>query len=141
MDYALRIIDVIAPVLVISSFGYAYGRLRRPDMTWINLLSTDLLFPLLIYTAMASKDFDIREFLPLIAGGLLVMLGAGLIAWGASRMLGCDPRAFVPPAMFCNAGNMGLPLTLLAFGQDTLPAAVALFLTSNLSQFTLGIRI
>jgi predicted permease len=36
---------------------------------------------------------------------------------------------------------MGLPLTLLAFGQEALPAAVALFLTSNLSQFTLGIRI
>jgi predicted permease len=141
MEYALRIIGIITPVLVVSSIGYAYGRLRRPDMTWVNRLSIDLLFPLLIYTAMASKDFDLREFLPLIAGGLLVMLGAGLIAWGVSRMLGYNPHAFVPPAMFCNAGNMGLPLTLLAFGQEMLPAAVALFLTSNLSQFTLGIRI
>ncbi|MDR0440856.1 MAG: AEC family transporter [Candidatus Accumulibacter sp.] len=141
MEYALRVIGIITPVLIIFSIGYTYGRLRRPDMTWINLLSTDILFPLLIYTAMASKDFDIREFLPLIAGSLLVLFGAGLIVWGISWISGCNPRALVPPAMFCNAGNMGLPLTLLAFGQEALPAAVALFLTSNLSQFTLGIRI
>jgi predicted permease len=57
-------------------------------MTWINRLNTDLLFPLLIYTAMASRDFDILDFLPLMGGGLLVLTGSGLIAWGTARLLG-----------------------------------------------------
>ncbi|MDR0578294.1 MAG: AEC family transporter [Candidatus Accumulibacter sp.] len=141
MELILRIVGIITPVLIISAVGYAYALLRKPDMTWINRLSTDLLFPLLIYTAMASKDFDIREFLPLIVGGLLVLLGSGAIAWGVARLLGYNPRAFVPSMMFSNVGNMGLPLTLLAFGPETLPAAVALFMTVSLSHFTLGIRI
>lgn len=141
MELVLRIFGIITPVLVISVMGYVYARLRRPDMTWINRLCTDLLFPLLIYTAMASKDFDILEFLPLIGGNVVVLLGSGLIAWALARRLGYNPRAFVPPVMFSNVGNMGLPLTLLAFGPETLPAAIALFMTCSLLHFTLGIRI
>lgn len=80
MELALRIIGIITPVLIISAMGYAYARLQKPDMTWINRLSTDLLYPLLIYTSMASKDFNIRDFLPLIGGGVLVLAGSGLIA-------------------------------------------------------------
>ena len=80
MDLVLRIIGIITPVLIISAMGYAYARLQKPDMTWINRLSTDLLYPLLIYTSMASKDFNIRDFLPLIGGGVLVLAGSGLIA-------------------------------------------------------------
>ena len=56
-------------------------------------------------------------------------------------MLGYNPHAFVPPIMFTNVANMGLPLTLFAFGPSTLPAAVALFMTFSLLHFTLGIRI
>ena len=33
MELVLRIIGIITPVLIISAIGYAYGRLRRPDMT------------------------------------------------------------------------------------------------------------
>jgi predicted permease len=141
MELALRIIGIITPVLIISVIGYAYARLRKPDMTWVNLLSTDLLFPLLIYTSMASKDFKILDFLPLIAGGLIVLFGSGLIAWGAARLLDYNPRAFVPSMMFSNVANMGLPLTLLAFGQEMLPAAVALFMIFSLAHFTFGIRL
>ncbi len=141
MDLVLRIIGVITPVLIIAVIGYAYGRIRQPDMTWINRLCTDLLFPLLIFSAMASRDFHILDYLPLIGGGLIVMLGSGLIAWGAARLLGYNPHAFVPPIMFSNVANMGLPLTLFAFGEAMIPAAVALFMTFSLFHFTLGIRI
>lgn len=141
MELVLRIIGIITPVLVISAAGYAYGRFRRPDMTWINRLSTDLLFPLLIFTAMAAKDFYILDYLPLMLGGIALMLGSGLIAWGAAKLLGYSPQAFIPPMVFTNVANMGLPLTLFAFGSEMLPAAVALFMIFSLANFTVGIRI
>ena len=141
MELVLRIIGIITPVLIISAMGYAYGRFRKPDMTWINRLSTDLLYPMLIFTAMASRDFHILEYLPLIGGALIVLLGSGLMAWGVARALGYNPHAFIPPMMFTNVANMGLPLTLFAFGQSMLPAAVALFMIFSLVHFTLGIRI
>jgi hypothetical protein len=49
-----------------------------------------------------------------------------------------DPRTFVPPMMFNNCGNMGLPLAALAFGAPGFAAMVALFTISNLLHFTLG---
>ncbi len=141
MELVLRIITIITPVLVISAAGYAWGRLRRPDMTWLNRLSTDLLFPLLIFGAMAARDFHILDYLPLIGGGIAVMIGSGVIAWGVARLLGYNPHAFVPAMVFTNVANMGLPLTLFAFGAQMLPAAVALFMIFSLVHFTIGIRI
>lgn len=141
MEIVLRIIGIITPVLIISAFGYAYGRVVRPDMTWINRLSTDLLYPMLIFTAMAAKDFHILEYLPLIGGSAVVLLGSGLLAWGVAHFLGYNPHAFIPPMVFTNTANMGLPLTLFAFGPAMLPPAVALFMISSLAHFTIGIRI
>lgn len=66
----------------------------------MNHLITELLFPLLIFTAMASKDFRILDYLPLIGGALLVIIGFGLIAWGVAKALGYNPHAFIPPMMF-----------------------------------------
>lgn len=141
MELVARIIGIITPVLIISAMGYAYARISRPDMTWVNRLSTDLLYPLLIYTAMASKDFHIVTYLPLIGGALLVMAGSGLLAWWIARLLNYNPHAFIPSMVFTNVANMGLPLTLFAFGQEMLPAAVSLFMIFSLVHFTIGIRI
>lgn len=141
MDLVFRIVGIITPVLVISAIGYAYGRLRNPDMTWINRLTTDLLFPLLILNAMAAKDFHLLEYWPLLLGGLVMTLGSGALAWAVARLFGYNPHAFIPPMMFTNTANMGFPLTLLAFGEDMLPAAVAIFMISCFLHFTLGIRI
>ena len=52
-----------------------------------------------------------------------------------------DPRTFVPPMMFNNCGNMGLPLAVLAYGAAGFSAMVALFTISNLLHFTLGVWI
>jgi predicted permease len=67
-----------------------------------------------------------------------VVLGSGLLAWPVARLMRVDARTFVPPMMFNNCGNMGLPLAALAFGEPGFGAMVALFSISNLFQFTLG---
>ena len=141
MDLFLRIVGIITPVLVIAAVGYVYGRLLRPNMAAVNRLSTDVLFPALIFSAMAAKDFVIVDYLPLLAAGFAMHLGSGAIGWGAARLLGYNAHAFVPSMMFTNTANMGLPLTLFAFGPALLPPAVALFMVSSLLHFTLGIRI
>jgi hypothetical protein len=49
-----------------------------------------------------------------------------------------QPKTLAPTMMFKNAGNMGIPLMVLAFGEAALPAAVVLFLVENLLHFSLG---
>lgn len=141
MDLILRIADVIIPVFLMVAVGYAYARKAAPDMTVFNRIALDVLAPVLVYTALASKDFRITEHLPLLVGGTVLILGGGLLAWPMARLFGAQPRTLVPVVMFNNCGNMGLPLALLAFGPAHFGAAVALFSVSNLFHFSIGARI
>ena len=133
-----RILGIFLPVLVVIVVGYGYARRVKPDMTQVNRLSMTILAPALVFSALASKDFDVGANLRLMVGSVGVVLGSGLLAWPVARMLKVDYRTFVPSMMFNNCGNMGLPLAVLAFGTAGLPAMVALFTISNLLQFTLG---
>jgi malate permease and related proteins len=141
MELVDRIAQVIVPVFLVVAIGYVYARRQKPDMVAFNRIVLDLLSPLLVYTALAGKDFHLREHLPLLAGGALLILASGLVAWIVSRAAQTQARTLVPVVMFTNCGNMGLPLALLAFGPQGLGAAVALFSISNLLHFSLGSRI
>jgi malate permease and related proteins len=101
-------------------------------------MNMEVFVPALILSSLSRRDFSLRENQGLILGTLGVVLVSGLLAWPVARLLRVSPRTFVPPMMFNNSGNMGLPLALLAFGERMLPAAVAMFVTSNLLQFTVG---
>lgn len=141
MDLIARIADVIIPVFLIVAIGYGYARRKAPDMSTFNRVSLDVLAPLLVYSALAAKDFHLAEHWTLLLGGTVLILGSGLLAWPLSRATGVQPRTLVPVVMFNNCGNMGLPLALLAFGSEHFGAAVALFSVSNLLHFSLGARI
>lgn len=140
-----RILTIILPVFITIAIGYGYARWRgegvRTEMAAVNRISMDILCPLLVLTAFASKDFDLAGNLELIVAGILISLGSGLLAWPLARMLGYDLRSFVPPMMYNNCGNMGLPLAALAFGSAGLSAAVALFMAGSLVYFSFGIKI
>ena len=134
----LRILGIIVPVFSVVALGWLYGRRAKPDMAWVNRISMNVLAPALIFSILSSKDFDLYAYGPLIAGAAGVVLGSGVLAWPFVRVLRIDYRTFLPPMMFNNCGNMGLPLAALAFGPQGLAAMVAVFTVSNLLQFTLG---
>lgn len=140
-----RIIGIIMPVLTIVGAGYGYARLRgtpvRADMTAVNRVSMEVLCPLLIFTALAGKEFDLAANGVLILAGGVISLGSGLLAWPIACLLGYDVRSFVPPMMYNNCGNMGLPLALLAFGSSGLPGMIAMFMVCTMVYFSVGIII
>ena len=133
-----RILGIILPVFSIIAVGYFWGRRVQPDMGMVNRISMNVLAPALIFSALSSKSFDVFGDAPLILGSIGIVLGSGLLAWPFAKLLHQDPRTFVPPMMFNNCGNMGLPLAVLAFGEQGFGPMVALFVVSNLLHFTLG---
>ncbi len=141
MDLIARIAEIIVPVFLIVAIGYGYARRKPTDLVVFNRIALDVLAPLLVYTALASRDFDLDGQVPLLVAGTVLILGCGLLAWPLSRATGAQARTLVPVVMFNNCGNMGLPLALLAFGPAHFGAAVALFSVSNLLHFSIGARI
>lgn len=138
LDLIYRILGIIFPVFAIVVVGYLYSRRYKPDMSVGNQLNMDLFTPALILGIMSASDFSLANYSGLAVAGLLVMLGSGIIAWPVARVLGFQWKTFVPPMMFTNSGNMGIPLILLAFGKSALPAAIVLFALENFLHFTLG---
>lgn len=141
MELLARIAQVIIPVFLIVAVGFFYGRRARPDLSSFNRIVLDVLAPMLVYSALAARDFRLQDHTALLAGGVLMILGCGALAWLLARATQTQPRTLVPVVMFNNCGNMGLPLALLAFGAPNFGAAVALFSVSNLIHFSLGARI
>lgn len=135
---ALRILSIVFPVFAVIGIGWWYGRVKRPDIQVTNQISMDVLVPALVFSALASRSFDFEHYGRLALAGALVILGSGLLAWPVARFLRVEARTFVPPMMFNNSGNMGIPLIVLAFGEAALPAAIILFLVEMILHFSLG---
>ncbi len=139
MNIALRIVEIVLPVLVIIVMGYAIGRLwNKPDMRVVNRLNLDVFGPFLVLANLSDKSVDLLSLWPLVVASIVIVLGSGLLAWPFAKISHQSARTFVPPMMFNNCGNMGLPLALFAFGPVGVAGMVALFTTSNLLHFTVG---
>lgn len=134
-----RIAGIILPVFSVIVLGWLYAWRVKPEMSTVNRISMNVLAPALVFSALASKSFDVGANKLLLLGSVGVVLGSGLLAWPVARLMHANVRTFVPPMMFNNCGNMGLPLAALAYGTAGFSPMVALFTISNLLQFTLGI--
>lgn len=133
-----RIVSIVFPIFLIVAVGFLYGKRNKTDMSAANKLNMEIFLPALIFYALANKSFALADNLPSVIGSLVIVFGSGLIAWPIVRLLGYETKTLIPPIMFNNVGNMGLPLMLLTFGEKALGAAIVLMLIVTLLQFALS---
>jgi len=126
-------VDVILPVVVMAAVGGLVGRWRTVIAEPISTLVFYVFSPALIFRSMADTDLEPGLSLRIVAAAWLLFFAA----WGVtalwSTLVRHDSReraAFALTVTAMNAGNMGLPIALLAFGETGLEIAV-LFLVSN----------
>ncbi|MBS9403904.1 AEC family transporter [Halomonas sp. TRM85114] len=134
-----QILATLLPVFLISGCGTLYGHFRTPDIRGMNTLNMELFVPMLVFAVLADGQAPLEEYAKLALGGVVIVLGSGLVLWPVVKWLKLNPKTFLPPMMFNNSGNMGIPLLLLAFGESALPAAVVLFIVEMLLHFSVGL--
>lgn len=139
LESLLRIVGIIFPVFACAGLGTLYGWRFRPDMSVVNKLNMDVFAPLLIFWALMDKPFNFMHYSGLAIGGVAVILGSGLLLWPLAKLFNFNLKTFLPPMMFNNSGNMGIPLILFAFGEPMLQAAVVLFIIEMILHFTVGL--
>lgn len=137
----LRVAHVLVPVFALVALGFFYARRFSADIQVANELNMRLFVPALIFDSLTQKNFDISAHPWILLAGVMVIFGSGLLSWPIARLSKQSVASFVPPMMFNNSGNMGLPVALLAFGVPGLQLALILFMVENLLHFTLGVRI
>lgn len=134
-----QIIATLLPVFLIAGCGTLYGRFRTPDIRSLNTLNMEIFVPMLVFAVLADRQAPLAEYAGLALGAAVVVLGSGLVLWPLVRLLRLEPKTFLPPMMFNNSGNMGIPLLVLAFGEAALPAAVVVFIVEMLLHFSVGL--
>ena len=133
------IFAVIAPVFLCAAVGVIWARRGVAFETeFVTRLVTNVGFPCLIFFSLVKMDLDWTTFGQMAFASLITTLAFGLAAAPMLRAAKLDLRAFLPSMMFANTGNMGLPLCLLAFGEEGLALAISYFVVSALLLFALG---
>jgi len=131
---------VLAPVFIVAGIGFAWARSGHVYPTdFIARLVMTIGTPCLVLSTLSRTNLEPVAFGSMALACVLAMTAMGLLGTLLSRLFGQDWRVLVPAFMFPNTGNMGLPISLYAFGEQGLALAVAFFLTLSIFQFTLGI--
>ncbi len=133
---------VIAPVMICAAVGFGWARspleypgdfVRRMVM-WIGT-------PCLILATLDQVEIPSALLLQTGAAAVTVVAITMVVFGILLRVLGLDRAAFLPPLLFPNCGNMGLPVALFAFGDTGLALALAFYVAMTLMHFTLGMVI
>ncbi|MDX1598085.1 MAG: AEC family transporter [Marinobacter sp.] len=134
-----QILSTMLPVFLIAGCGALYGRYRTPDIKGLNTLNMELFVPMLVFAVLADQQAPLQEYTSLAFAATVVVLGSGVVLYPLARVLKLDLKTFLPPMMFNNSGNMGIPVLVFAFGEAALPAAIVLFVVEMLLHFTIGL--
>ena len=136
------LVAIILPVLLCALLGYGWAKLGKPfDTDFVTSLVMYLGTPCLIVSTFLKSPPEPAAFGEMTLASLLVFMLCGAGAWIFLLACRLPARDFLPVITFPNAGNMGLPLCLFAFGEEGLALGIVFFTLASLLQFTFGAAI
>lgn len=138
-DLLANLAAVLAPSLVVTLAGYVWARGGWAfDQDFVTRLVVNVGTPALVFSALTRAPLSAAELTSLGVAAFLAMALCGLIGAAALRAARLHVAVCLPAAMFPNTGNMGLPISLFAFGDKGLALATVYFAVSAILQFTAG---
>lgn len=140
MHLAFIVIEIVAPVFILAGIGVAWVKSGLEyRVKFVSQLAMKLALPALIFMALVSTELNASDIARIAVAALVAHLVLIPVFWVLTRLAGLDRRVFLAPLIFGNTGNLGLPLSLFAFGQMGLEIAVIVFAVSLVLCFTYGI--
>ncbi|WP_424934260.1 AEC family transporter [Amaricoccus macauensis] len=134
--------QILAPITIVVLIGFFLNRRGViTDGRTISSLVVTVASPSLIFSSLTSGHVPPGSIQTMAMAALLCLACAAAIGLVVLKATGGPVRSFLPPLMLPNAGNMGLPLAVLAFGPEGMSFAAAFFMTVTLVQFSVGLSI
>ena len=136
--------EVILPVLAVAVVGGWVCRRLGIGAQPVSSLAFFLFSPALVYSSMSTIELggsDTLRIAAVTAGGAAITT---VLALAVAAALGHDAEtraAIAVTAGMPNAGNLGLPVSLLAFGAQGLQVAIVVFVTSSFIVNSLGVGV
>ena len=134
-----QLIPIIAPVVICALLGYGWARSGLPfEREFVTRVIMNIGSPCLILNGITGLDVDARAFGSMLVMAITILVTCSLIGMAVLLIARQPLRSFLPPVVFGNTGNLGLPLCLFAFGSEGLGLAIAFYLVYSVTQFVFG---
>ncbi|NML16205.1 AEC family transporter [Azohydromonas caseinilytica] len=136
----LRIAALLLPVVACASVGSYWAWKKKPfPGEFISVLAANFATPALVFHTLLTTPLGGQALLQAGTATVLGFLIAAALAALALRLLKLPVLGLLPAAVLPNSGNLGLPLSQLAFGDEGLAIAVAAFAITSMLQHTVGV--
>lgn len=134
-----EILAIIAPVFLSAGVGFAWHKSGMPyDTALVGRLLINVTTPCLVFSRLSALQVSAEEFGAMALAGVAAIVLFGALGWAALRIFRVPTAAGLGPIMFPNCGNMGLALSLFAFGDIGLALGISFFVVAATAQFTLA---
>jgi predicted permease len=136
--------DVVLPVFIVALLGGAVGRWKNLPVSAISTLVFYLFTPSLVFYSLSTTEVSAGDAGRILAVMLFTFFSMFIASniWSFARRHEAPMRAAVAlSATTPNVGNMGLPVSQLAFGAAGLDVAVMCFVIGSIMGNSVGIVI
>jgi malate permease and related proteins len=128
-------------VFLLVAVGFIFAHWKKISLASVTEIIVYLGTPALVFTSLASRPLFAGDIAVLFSGVVIIFTVVGLLIRLYFLVFQFRSRGFALPALFMNAGNMGIPLALFAFGPPGMQRATLLFVIITFFQYSLGIYI
>lgn len=140
-QFYLSAIVLMLPLLSCVGIGLFWGKRDLPfGGNFITTLVTSVTTPALVFHTFVTTHLDDRALADVAAATLLALLLCALISAALLKAWKLPVLSLLPTAFLPNAGNLGLPISQLAFGDAGLSVAVAFFAVNSFVMHTIAVR-
>ena len=136
-----KALSPVIPVFMLIASGFAFAHWKRISLTSVTELIVYLGTPALVFSSLVSIPLFAGDIAVLFCGILIIFAIVGLLIRLYFFIFQFSSRGFTLPCLFMNAGNMGFPLALFAFGEAGMQRATLMFVMLTFLQYSLGIYI
>ncbi|GAA4000531.1 AEC family transporter [Deinococcus rubellus] len=140
MDTLIFTLNAVLPAFLIIALGALAGKtMPGLDPLPIARLGTSFTTPALILGTVAKAHISASLALHVAVAYLTFLLVLGAVSYLLARQQSRPRRSgLMVTTLFANTGNMGLSLSLFAYGNAGLERSVIIFVLSMLLMFTVG---
>jgi len=130
---------IVLPVYCAAGVGFIWVRSGRPYDT---ALMTELILwigtPCLTFAKLTTVGLEVDRLFEMMGAVLIATSCLALLAVGVLKAVGLPWRTYLAPSVFGNTGNMGIPISYFAFGDEGLVLGVCFFAATAFLQFSTG---
>jgi hypothetical protein len=138
----LRILEVIAPVVLVAGAGFLARKLGLDGRRGIHTLALYVVGPPFMFLALYGSDVALADLGRTVLFAIALYAGLAAVALLLGRVLGWERPARLAAVLGMaptNCGNYGLPILLFGLGDAALPIGVVFVAAHSIGHMLFGL--